>query len=72
MQRPTANHQADFVETCGRVRGRIEGTGVVKDTTKRLTEPTNLGPWGLMETEPSTKKHAWTGPRSPRTYVAYV
>jgi hypothetical protein len=28
----------------------------VKDTTRRLTESTNLGPWRLTETEPPTKK----------------
>ena len=39
----------------------------VKDTTSRPTEPTNLGPWGLTETEAPTKEHAWAGPR-PSTH----
>ena len=38
---------------------RTEQARGVKDTTRRPTESTNLGPWGLTETEPSTKEHAW-------------
>jgi hypothetical protein len=53
-------------------RGRIEGARRVKGSTNRPTEPANLGPWGLTETEPPTKEHAWTGPRPPYTYVADV
>ena len=55
MQRPTAKHQAELKESCGRVGDRIKGAGEVKDTTTRPTELTNLGPWGLIETEPPTK-----------------
>jgi hypothetical protein len=32
----------------------------------------NLGPWGLLETEPKTEEHAGAGPRSPSTYVVDV
>lgn len=45
-------------------QGRIAGTGVVKDT-KGPTESTNLGPWGLTDTEPPTKEDAGAEPRSP-------
>jgi hypothetical protein len=38
-------------ESYGRGRGRIEGARGVKDTIRKPTESTNLGPWGLMETE---------------------
>ena len=37
----------------------------VKDTTRKPTESTNLGPWWLTETEPPTKEHAQAGPRLP-------
>jgi len=39
----------------------MEGAGGVKDTT-RPAESTNLGPWGLPETEPPTKEHTGAGP----------
>lgn len=42
-----------------------EGARGVSDTTRKPTESTNLGPRGLTETEPPTKDHARTGPRSP-------
>ena len=34
-------------------------------------ESTNLGPWGLTETEPPTKEHAGAKPRLP-TFVTDV
>jgi hypothetical protein len=41
----------------------------VKNSIRRPTESTSLDPWGISETEPSTKKH--TGARTrPYTYVA--
>ena len=51
-------------DSCGRVEGRNEGPELVKDSTRRPTVLTNLGPWGLTKTEPPTKEHAWTGPRT--------
>jgi hypothetical protein len=42
--------------TCGRVETRIERAGGIKHITRRPTEPINLGPWGLTETEPTTKE----------------
>ena len=65
MQRPTAKHQAELKESCGRVGDRIERAGEVKDITRRPTESSNLSPWGLTETEPPTKEHACVGPRPP-------
>jgi hypothetical protein len=52
-------------ESCGRVGGRSEQIRGVKDTTRRPTEPTNLGPWGLTETGPPTREHAEAGPGPP-------
>ena len=43
---------------------RTESVREVKDTTRRSTESTNLGPWGLPETEPN-KDHKWAVPRPP-------
>lgn len=31
----------------------------VKDTIRRPTESTNLNSWGLTESQPLTKEHAW-------------
>lgn len=36
-----------------------------RDSSGRLTESTNLDPWGLSKTEPPTKEHAQAGPMSP-------
>jgi hypothetical protein len=56
--RPTAKHQAELKKLCGRVLDKIEGAEVVKDTTRRPIESTNLGLWGLKETEPPNIEHA--------------
>jgi hypothetical protein len=45
-------------ESCGRVEGRMKRARRVKDTSRRPTEATNLGRWGLTETEPPTKEPA--------------
>jgi len=42
-------------KSCGRVGGRIEELRGDRDSTRRPTEPINLNPWGLPETEPTTK-----------------
>ena len=60
-----SEQQMEFSESCGRVGERIKGAGGVMDTTRRPTESTKLGPWGLMETKPPTKEHVWLGPRPP-------
>jgi hypothetical protein len=52
-------------ESWRRVGDRIGQAGGVKDTTRRPTESSNLGPWGLTVTGPPTKEHAGVGPRSP-------
>lgn len=31
----------------------------IKDTTRKPSESTNVGPLELTETEPPTKEHAW-------------
>jgi hypothetical protein len=46
-------------ECCGRRGGRIEGARGIKDTTRKPAESTHLGPWGLTETEPPSREHAW-------------
>ena len=49
----------------GRVGNRIEGVIGVKDTKRRLTKSTTLGPWEFAKTEQPTKDHAGDGPRTP-------
>ena len=44
---------------------RIEQAREVKETTGRPLKSTNLGPWGLTETESPTKEHARPGPWLP-------
>jgi hypothetical protein len=46
--------------------GRVTNAGF-KDTTKRPKELTNLGSWGLTETESPTKEHA--GARSKPLHI---
>jgi hypothetical protein len=41
------------------MRGRTEGNICVKDTTRKPTESTDLGPWILIKTGVETIKHAW-------------
>ena len=43
--------------------GRIVGVRGVKDTKRRPTDSTNLGPWGLTEARPPTREHTGAGPR---------
>jgi hypothetical protein len=51
------------MKSCGKIKGGIEGARQVKDTTRRPTEPANLGQCGLTETEPPTEEHTQSGPR---------
>jgi hypothetical protein len=53
-----------LVEALGQ---RIERAIGVKHTIERPTESTNLGAWGLTETEPLTKEQAGAAPRLPAT-----
>ena len=53
MQRATAKHQAELEG----VRGRTEVAEGVKETTRRITEPTNTQ--GLTETEPALVPHTF-------------
>jgi hypothetical protein len=46
MQRPTAKHQEELGEPCGTVGNGTDRAKGVKNTTRRPTESTNLGPWG--------------------------
>jgi hypothetical protein len=68
MQRTTAKHQAEPGESYGRVEDRNEQVGGVKNTIRRSTESTNLGPWGFTEPGPPTSKHTGTESRLP-TYL---
>ena len=52
------------MEFCGRAVGKTEGNSDVKDTTS-TTEATKIGPWGLTETNPPSKEHAWALLRCP-------
>ena len=47
----------EFGDSYERVGERTEGSEEDRNSTERLTESTNLGPW-----EPSTKKHTWARP----------
>jgi hypothetical protein len=60
-----AKHYVNIRESCGKVLGRIEGSGEVKDTTRKPTKPIKLGPYGLTETETLTRKHECDGPGLP-------
>ena len=57
--------------SCVRVGGKTEGPEEDRVFTGKLTESTNLNPWGLPETEIATKEQACTTPMSP-AYVAEV
>jgi hypothetical protein len=72
MQRPTSKHHVELRESCGRMGDRREQAGGVKDTTRRLTESTNLGLWGLTEPGLPTREHAGAGPSPRPTFVAKV
>jgi hypothetical protein len=37
-------------------RGRIEGARKTKNISRKCTESTNLGPYGLNESEPPTRE----------------
>ena len=52
-------------ESYERIVGKIEGAGRIKIIRRKPAEPTNLGLWGLPETEPPTKEYALIGPRLP-------
>jgi hypothetical protein len=61
MQRPTANiwqSSEHRVEEWG-----LGWSWMGQGHHRRPTPSTNLGPWGLTETEPLTKELAWTGSR---------
>ena len=45
---------------------------MVKDTTRRPTESTNLDPWGLTVAEIPTKEHSRAGPSSSYIFIADV
>ena len=50
--------------------GRIESRQGDRNSTGRPTELPNLDPWGLSETEPTTKEHICA--KDPSTYIADV
>jgi hypothetical protein len=54
----THRQAAEPRESCGREGERSEQVGGVKDTTRRPTESTNLGPWGLTDPETPTREQA--------------
>ena len=63
MRRPTAKHEPELRESCGRLGDTSEQVRGVKDTKRRPTDSTNLGPWGLTEARPPTREHTGAGPR---------
>ena len=72
MQRPTAKYKMELRESCGRMGDRFEGTGGVMGTTRKSTESTKPGLWGLTEIEPPIKGYTRAGPNPLSTYVAEV
>jgi hypothetical protein len=67
-ERPTAKHQEELRDSCGRVRG-----GKMERARGSLQEDQqSLGPWRLTEAEPATKEHTWARPSAPCTYIADV
>jgi hypothetical protein len=44
MQRPTAKHTVELMDSCGRRGEKIERVREVKDTTRKPTKSANLGP----------------------------
>jgi hypothetical protein len=46
----------DLGRSYGRVGRKVEVSKEEEDSTGRPTESTNLDPWGLQETESTTKK----------------
>jgi hypothetical protein len=55
-----------YSQTLGKaqeVLWKTQGVGGVKASTRRPTEPTNMGSIVSIEAEPPTKEYAWTGPR---------
>lgn len=70
--KPTAIHQAELGESCRRLRESTEHTGGVKDTTRRSTESTTVGPSWFMESEPSTKEHTGAGPNPTLTTHTFM
>ena len=59
----------NLVEELERLKDR-EGIGTY--STRRPTASTNLYPWELLATNPSTKEHTKAGPWHLHTYVANV
>ena len=57
MQILTAKNWTEVRDSCGRVRGRIEGTEKDDNLVGKPTVSTNLDPLELPETKPPTKKH---------------
>ena len=49
----------------GRIEERTVGPESDRNSTGRPTESTNLDPWRLSETEPTTKEHTQNRPRPP-------
>jgi hypothetical protein len=59
MQRPISKHQVEPEESCERVGDSSKQIKDIKDTIKRPSKSTNLGPWGL--TVPGATKREHTG-----------
>jgi hypothetical protein len=55
--------QPDIKWNLGNSVEEREGGRGVKDTTRKPTASTNLGPYGLIETDLSSREHVWDTPR---------
>ena len=56
----------------GRIEERTVGPERDRNSTGRPTESTNLDPWRLSETEPTTKEHVQNRPKPPYICVLDV
>jgi hypothetical protein len=59
MHRPIAKHQAVLGKSLERRRVRIVGARVLKNTTRKSTVSTSMGPRRLIGTEQPTREHTW-------------
>jgi|UPI00001F81E3 hypothetical protein len=65
MQRYTARHQEKLQVPCGRVGDRNDQAREIKNTQRKPTESTNMGPREITETELLTKEQTEAGSKTP-------
>jgi hypothetical protein len=61
----TAKCEPDLRKSFGRGGRVIDGAREIKNTKRKITKPTNLGPYGATENLLPIRELAWNGPRPP-------